>query len=92
MLSRGRMRFSELKRKLGSIPQKVLTSTLRGLERDGYLTRIITPTSPPRVDYELTRLGHDVLAPVTALAMWAFERRQRVAASRKAFDKRAEKM
>ena len=92
MLSGGRVRFSELKRKLGSISQKVLTSTLRGLERDGYLTRIITPTRPPRVDYELTPLGRDVLTPVTALARWAFERRHEVEASRRAFDERAAKM
>ena len=92
LLSRGRMRFSELKRTLGVISQKVLTSTLRGLERDGYLTRHITPTSPPRVDYELTALGHDVLGPVMALAMWAFERRHEVEASRRSFDRRAEKM
>lgn len=90
MLSSGRMRFSELKRKLGSISQKVLTSTLRGLERDGYITRIITPTRPPRVDYELTPLGRDVLTPVTALAMWAFERRHEVEAARIAFDARDE--
>lgn len=68
----------------------MLTSTLRGLERDGYLTRIITPTRPPRVDYELTQLGRDVLTPVTALATWAFERRHEVEASRRAFDKRAD--
>jgi DNA-binding HxlR family transcriptional regulator len=90
MLSNGRMRFSELKRRLGSISQKVLTSTLRGLERDGYATRTITPTRPPRVDYELTALGRDVLTPVTALAIWAFQRRLEVEASRRAFDKRAQ--
>jgi DNA-binding HxlR family transcriptional regulator len=90
-LSLGGNRFSELKRKLGSISQKVLTSTLRGLERDGYVTRSVVPTSPPRVDYSLTPLGQEVLAPVMALAMWAFERRREVEASRRAFDKRAER-
>ena len=86
MLSRGSMRFSELKRSLGSISQKVLTTTLRGLERDGYITRKVTPTIPPRVDYKLTGLGADVLVPVTALAMWAYSRRTDVEAARRHFD------
>lgn len=89
LLSNGRLRFNELKRRLGAISQKVLTSTLRGLERDGFVIRTITPTKPPRVDYELTPLGRDVLTPVTALAIWAFERRHEIAASRKAFDERS---
>lgn len=88
MLSRGTMRFSELKRSLGSISQKVLTSTLRGLERDGYVVRTVTPSIPPRVDYTLTRLGMDVLVPVTALAKWAMENRARVECSRATFDQR----
>lgn len=88
-LSSGRHRFSELKKKLGSISQKVLTSTLRGLERDGYLTRTVTPTSPPRTDYELTALGRDVLSHATALAVWALERRGDVEAARRAYDRRA---
>jgi len=71
-----------------SISEKVLTSTLRSLERDGYVTRSVTPTIPPRVDYELSPLGHDVLIPVTALAAWAFERRDQVEAARAAFDHR----
>lgn len=90
MLSRGSMRFSELKRSLGSISQKVLTTTLRGLERDGYITRKVTPSIPPRVDYELTELGADVLIPVTALAMWAFARRVDVEAARRRFDQLSE--
>ena len=89
MLSRGSMRFSELKRSLGSISQRVLTTTLRGLERDGYITRKVTPSIPPRVDYELTELGTDVLIPVTALAMWAFARRADVEAARSCFDKQS---
>ncbi len=87
MLSRGSMRFTELKRSIGSISQKVLTTTLRGLERDGYITRKGTPTIPPRVDYELTAFGKEVLVPVTALAMWAFSRRGDVEAARAAFDR-----
>ena len=89
MLSRGSMRFSELKRSLGSISQKVLTTTLRGLERDGYITREVTPSIPPRVDYELTELGADVLIPVTALAIWAFSRRADVEAARSCFDQQS---
>ncbi len=90
MLSRGSMRFSELKRSIGSISQKVLTSTLRGVERDGYITRKVTPTIPRRVDYKLTDLGTEVLVPVTALAMWAFSRRADVEAARTRFDLQSE--
>ena len=86
MLSRGTMRFTQLKRSLGTISQKVLTSTLRGLERDGYVSRTVTPSIPPRVDYELTPLGHDVLIPVKALALWALSQRERVEKARSAFD------
>ena len=86
MLSRGSMRFTELKRSLGTISQKVLTSTLRGLERDGYVSRKMTPSIPPRVDYELTELGRDVLIPVKALAMWALSEKKRVEMARSAFD------
>ncbi len=87
MLSRGSMRFSELKRSIGSISQKVLTSALRGLERDGYISRSVTPSIPPRVDYKLTALGHDVLVPVTALAQWALENRKRADAARAKFQR-----
>jgi len=90
MLSRGSMRFTELKRSIGSISQKVLTTTLRGLERDGYITRKVTPSIPPRVDYELTAVGREVLIPVKALAMWAFSRREDVEAARASFDRQFE--
>ena len=90
MLSRRPLRFSELKRSLGSVSQKVLTTTLRGLERDGYLTRTVTPSIPPRVDYTLTELGRDVLVPVTALASWAFARRDEIETARASFDRRSE--
>lgn len=86
MLARGSMRFTEIKRSIGSISQKVLTTTLRGLERDGYVSREVTPSIPPRVDYELTDLGHDVLVPVMGLAQWALGQHERVKAARKAFD------
>ena len=89
-LSNGSQRFSELRRSLPSISQKVLTSTVRGLERDGYITRTVTPTIPARVDYELTEMGHDVLVPVSALASWAFMHRGQVAAARLGYDLTAE--
>ncbi|MCX4163836.1 MULTISPECIES: helix-turn-helix domain-containing protein [Paraburkholderia] len=86
VLSSGTMRSSELKRSLGPISQKVLTATLRGLERDGYVSRSVTPSVPARVDYELTAMGHEVLAPVTALATWAMSHRPQVKAARAQFD------
>jgi DNA-binding HxlR family transcriptional regulator len=88
MLSGRSKRFSELKRDLGSISQKMLTTTLRGLERDGYVTRTVMPTIPPRVDHELTDMGRDVLVPVTALATWAFMHRGTVEKARAIYDGR----
>src|SRR5262245_55480540 len=66
-----KMRFSELRQALDGISQKMLTTTLRGLERDGFVTRTVFPTIPPRVEYELTELGRDLLKPVAALGAWA---------------------
>jgi DNA-binding HxlR family transcriptional regulator len=83
-----KMRFSELRRALDGISQKMLTTTLRGLERDGFVTRTVLPTIPPRVDYELTELGRDLLKPVSALGEWAQRNRSRVEAARAAFDRR----
>ncbi|AKF04617.1 Transcriptional regulator, HxlR family protein [Sandaracinus amylolyticus] len=86
MLSDGPLRFSELKRDIGSVSQKMLTSTLRNLERDGFVTRHVTPSIPPRVDYELTAMGRDVMVPLNALAEWALRNRARVERSRRSFD------
>ena len=83
-LARGPMRFSDLKRDVGGISQKVLTQTLRELERDGLVRRTVTPTIPPRVDYGLTELGVDLLCPLDALGAWAVENRHRVEAARAA--------
>jgi DNA-binding HxlR family transcriptional regulator len=80
------MRFNELKRTINGISQKMLTSTLRGLERDGFVTRTVYPTIPPRVDYELTDLGRDLLVPVRALGDWAIKNEQRVSEARERFD------
>src|ERR671929_2069970 len=66
-LGNGPKRFNEIRRALGSISQRMLTLTLRGLERDGLVTRTVFPTIPPRVDYELTDLGRGLAQPVKAL-------------------------
>ena len=86
LLGAGPMRFSELRRAIDGISQKMLTTTLRTLERDGFCTRTVFPTVPPRVDYELTELGRDLLVPVKALGEWAVANRERVDAARRRFD------
>jgi DNA-binding HxlR family transcriptional regulator len=90
-LGSGPMRFSELKRSIGGISQKMLTTTLRGLERDGLVTRTVFPTIPPRVDYELTDLGRGLAEPVQALGKWAFEHLPEIQGARTNFDTRSEK-
>lgn len=85
-LGDGAHRFSELRRALTGISQKMLTATLRGLERDGFVTRTVFPTIPPRVDYELTDLGRDLLVPVLALGNWARANGHRVEEARRRFD------
>ncbi len=85
-LGDGPLRFSQIKRSLGSISQKMLTATLRGLERDGFITRTVFPTVPPRVDYELTALGHDLLDPVRQLGDWAMKNAERIERARKRYD------
>lgn len=85
-LSGGPMRFSELKRGIGGISQKMLTITLRGLERDGFVTRTVFPSIPPRVDYELTDLGRELRVPVNALGEWARVNIARVKQARERFD------
>lgn len=81
-------RFNELKRAIGSISQRMLTLTLRGLERDGLVSRVVTASIPPRVDYELTPLGRSLRGPVEALGRWAMEHQGHVRTSRAAFDNR----
>src|SRR5881392_247091 len=73
LLGEGPKRFNELRRALGSISQRMLTLTLRGLERDGLVTRTAFPSIPPRVEYELTKLGHSLLEPVSGLGTWALQ-------------------
>jgi len=90
MLGDGPKRFNELKRMINGISQRMLTLTLRGLERDGLVTRTIFPTIPPRVDYELTDLGRGLSRPVEALGKWAMEHLAQIEAARTRFDKRGE--
>ena len=85
-LSSGTRRFSELRRTLHGISQKMLTISLRGLERDGFVRRIIHPTIPPKVEYQLTQLGRELAIPVRALGEFAIENRERVLAARERFD------
>ena len=85
-LGEGPMRFNELRRSIGGISQRMLTLTLRGLERDGLITRTVFPTIPPRVDYALTPLGRDLLNPVSALGEWATRNQTKIAQAREKFD------
>ena len=89
LLGQGKRRFSEIKRSVDGISQKMLTVTLRGLERDGYVTRTVHPTIPPKVEYELTDLGRDLLVPLRALGQWAVANHGRVTAARAAYDQRS---
>src|SRR5215471_7100211 len=79
-------RFNELRKALGSISQRMLTLTLRALERDGLVTRTVFPTIPPRVDYELTRLGRSLLVPVSELGLWARKNRPAIQNARRQYD------
>jgi DNA-binding HxlR family transcriptional regulator len=85
-LANGSMRFSELRREIPSISQRMLTLTLRGLERDGLVNRTVTPSIPPRVDYELTELGHSLQGPVCALAHWAINNISQIHDAQAKFD------
>ena len=85
-LADGAKRFSELKRALDGVSQRMLTLTLRGLERDGLISRHVTPTIPPRVDYELTEIGQSLRAPVMALGQWALEHIDCIHAAQQRYD------
>ncbi len=85
-LGDGAKRFNELRKALGSISQRMLTLTLRGLERDGLVTRTVFPTVPPRVQYELTKLGRSLLQPVSELGLWARKNRPAIQDARRRFD------
>lgn len=85
-LGEGPRRFNEIKRMIGGISQRMLTLTLRNLERDGLVSRKVTPSIPPRVDYSLTSLGCDLLIPVAALGEWAIQHQACIEAARTQFD------
>ncbi|MBL8580689.1 MAG: helix-turn-helix transcriptional regulator [Rhizobiaceae bacterium] len=89
LLSSSPWTFNALRREIGVITQKVLTSTLRGLERDGYIARTVLPGKIVRVEYRLTPLGHDVLQPMNALAAFALDRKAEVLAARADYDRAA---
>ena len=72
-LANGSKRFNELRREIPTVSQRMLTLTLRNLERDGLVSRTVTPSIPPRVDYELTELGHSLVGPLQGLEAWALE-------------------
>src|ERR1700730_9887644 len=88
LLGDGPMRFNEMKRMVGGISQRMLTFTLRGLERDGLVTRTVFPTTPQRVDYELTKLGSALWEAVEPLGTWARAHVGEILASREQFDGR----
>lgn len=87
-LSGGRLRFSELRTRIEGVTAKVLTQTLRALERDGILTRTVYAEVPPRVEYELTELGRNLLAPIDAIRVWAEQHAALIVANRETYDDR----
>lgn len=91
LLGAGPTRFNEIKRSIEGISQRMLTLTLRGLERDGLITRTVFPEIPPRVEYELTSLGETLLVPIQGLAEWAAENRIKIQDARTAFESKQRK-
>ncbi|MEV6523057.1 helix-turn-helix domain-containing protein [Longispora sp. NPDC051575] len=87
-LGDGAVRFADLRRRLAGISQKVLTATLRAMERDGLVDRTVHPTTPPSVEYALTELGRGVRVPLEALQVWAEHNTAAVEAARTRFDSR----
>src|ERR1700741_3022051 len=71
ILALGTLRYAELQRKIGGISQKMLTQTLRSLERDGLVQRTVHPVVPPKVEYSLTRLGRTLIEPLHTLCRWS---------------------
>ena len=86
-LAEGPLRFNTLRRAIDGISQRMLTRTLRNLERDGLVSRTVTPSVPPRVDYALTELGHSLREPVCRLGQWAVMHREAMADARARFDR-----
>ena len=90
LLGSGTRRFTELHREIDEISQRMLTLTLRHLERDGLVTRTVHPVVPPRVDYTLTDLGRSLLVAIEGLVAWTRAHRQEIAAARSGYDARRE--
>ena len=86
LLGQGTMRFSELHRSIDGITARMLTVTLRGLERDGIVTRTIHPVIPPRVEYELTPMGQTLLDAIGQLVTWADSHLPEIGAAQAAYD------
>jgi DNA-binding HxlR family transcriptional regulator len=85
VLEEGPLRYNEIRRAIDGISQRMLTLTLKELERDGLVTRTMYPTIPPRVDYELTQLGRNLMTPLRSLYDWAVKHRSAMLAARKRF-------
>jgi DNA-binding HxlR family transcriptional regulator len=88
VLGNGPCRFNALRREVGDISQKVLASTLRELEENGFVSRTVTPVTPPQVEYALTELGNEFLKPVRLLAEWVVANSERIDAARAAYEER----
>lgn len=92
ILATGPHRFNELKRQIDGISQRMLTLTLRGLERDGLVSRTVEPTVPPKVTYALTDLGQSLKEPVEALGQWAIQHIACIRAAQQRFDARQDEL
>jgi DNA-binding HxlR family transcriptional regulator len=89
LLENRRLRFTELRREIDGVSQRMLTVTLRSLERDGLVKRTVHPVVPPRVEYELTSLGRTLHATIQSLVTWTQKHQEEIAAARTAYDTRA---
>jgi DNA-binding HxlR family transcriptional regulator len=92
LLADGTKRFNELRREVDGISQKMLTQTLRALERDGVVTRKVYPTVPPKVEYSLTPLGHTLIELLDGISHWSEQNITRVLTAQKAYDQRPKEM
>jgi DNA-binding HxlR family transcriptional regulator len=90
-LEEGTMRFGQLLKRIDGISKKMLTQTLRAMERNGLVQRVVYPVVPPVVEYSLTPLGRTLIEPVHALTAWAYEHLQEVAQARTTYDQRDQK-
>lgn len=89
-LRKGTQRFTEISKAIPDISQRMLTKTLRKLEREGLITRKVTPSIPPRVDYSITELGKSLFAPLDVMAEWATQKRTAILKAREKYDNRPE--